>query len=117
MQVDLFCMMHPMYLRRMHLGETCCRLAEVVRADWLPPWAAALQVELPEPRVLKQIAYFDGQLKPVSTRSYAPGSWQGYKHVCKTMCLLLQAKELGCFVIAKQEASPVASLPTPSAYA
>ncbi|BDA41861.1 hypothetical protein COCOBI_02-6560 [Coccomyxa sp. Obi] len=62
--VDLFCMMHPMYLRCMHLGKTHCSLAEVVRADWLAPWAAALRVELPEPRMLEAVALFKGQLKP-----------------------------------------------------
>ena len=45
-------MMHPMYLRRRDLGLTRCRLADVVRGNWLPPWAAALRVELPEPCML-----------------------------------------------------------------
>ena len=64
-------MMHPMYLRRKDLCKTHCRLVEVVRADWLPPWAAALRVELPEPRALEDIASFNGQLKPASAGSCA----------------------------------------------
>ena len=82
-------MMHPMYLRRKDLGISYCRLVEVVRADWLPPWAAALRVELPEPCVLEDIAYFDGQLKAVSAESSASGCWQGYQHMCNSTCLRL----------------------------
>lgn len=92
-------MIHPMYLRRMYLGKTHCRLAEVVRADWLPPWAAALRVQLPELRMLEDIAHFDGQLKPVSAGCGAPGCWQGYQHICNSTCLHSRVNEprvFGC---------------------
>ncbi len=81
-------MMHPMLLRREELGLSWCRLVEVVRADWLPPWAAALRVELPDPWVLKDMgASFKGQLQPVSAGSSASGCWQGCQHMCNSTCL------------------------------
>ena len=86
-------MMHPMYLRRKDLCKTHCRLVEVVRAVWLPPWAAALRVELPEPRALEDIASFNGQLKPASAGCCASGCWQGCQHMCNSTCLRSQADE------------------------
>ena len=81
-------MMHPMLLRREEFGLSWCRLVEVVRADWLPPWAAALRVELPDPWVLKDMgASFKGQLQPVSAGSSASGCWQGCQHMCNSTCL------------------------------
>ena len=77
-------MMDPMRLRRKVFGMISCRMVEVVRADWLPPWAAKLRVSLPEPRTLESIAHFKGQLEPVSAGFCAPGCWQGCQHICNS---------------------------------
>ncbi|BDA42819.1 hypothetical protein COCOBI_03-7120 [Coccomyxa sp. Obi] len=60
--VDLAAVLFSMFLRRKFLGQDHCRLPEVVRAIWLPPWAATLLLELPDPSVSKSIARFKGHL-------------------------------------------------------
>ncbi|BDA47753.1 hypothetical protein COCOBI_11-0100 [Coccomyxa sp. Obi] len=67
--VDLTAVLYPLLLRKRYLKKTWCRFSETVRAIWLPPWVAALRVELPDARVLENVACFDGQLTPEHYRA------------------------------------------------
>jgi hypothetical protein len=71
LQVDMFCLLTPLYLRRRYLKQSECSLAQVLRAEWLLPSSATIRVCIPvDSMSVWPLAKIKKQVKEVCVHNY-----------------------------------------------